>query len=130
MTTQMFPVLVVENPEAAASWYRERFEFHSVTSLGWYEHLRNDRGHELGFLSPGQEHQVEPLRSTAASCGFAISFEVEDLETAWQTWGMRERVLLEPTGESWGQVHFMVFDTAGIVVDVIQAASAPAGEDS
>ena len=117
MTTQMFPVLVVENPEATALWYRERLGFQSVASLGWYEHLRDDRGHELGFLSPGQKNQVEPLRSTAATRGFAISFEVENLDTAWQTWGMRERVLLEPIREEWGQYHFMVFDAAGIVVD-------------
>jgi uncharacterized glyoxalase superfamily protein PhnB len=125
MTTQMFPVLVVENPEATALWYRERLGFQAVASLGWYEHLRDDQGHELGFLSPGQQNQVEPLRSTAASGGFAISFEVENLDTAWQTWGMHERVLLEPIREEWGQYHFMVFDVAGIVVDVIQAASAP-----
>jgi uncharacterized glyoxalase superfamily protein PhnB len=117
----MFPMIVVRDPAPAAEWYRTRFGFDAVASLGWYEHLRDAGGRELGFLAAGAAGQPAELRTAASGQGFALSFEVDDLEASWSAWGCKEQVLMEPTQEEWGQYHFMVYDAAGTVVDVIQA---------
>lgn len=124
MTKQLFPMIVVRDPGQAARWYCERLGFEAVASLGWYEHLRDAEGHELGFLAAGLDGQPEPLRTASTGEGFALSFEVSDLEASWTAWGCRDDVLVEPTREEWGQYHFVVRDAAGVVVDVLQAEAA------
>lgn len=120
MATQMFPVLVVENPAEAAIWYKQHLGFETVAGLGWYEHLRHDDC-ELGFMAPGLHNQPEALRVKASAEGFVICFELEDLDTAWAGWGSKQEVVLAPTREEWGQYHFIVKDNAGLLVDLIQA---------
>ena len=124
MTKQLFPMIVVQDPGQAALWYCERLGFKMVASLGWYEHLRDAEGHELGFLAAGLDGQPKPLRTASTGEGFALSFEVSDLEACWAAWGCREDALLQPAREEWGQYHFVVRDAAGVVVDVIQAEAA------
>jgi uncharacterized glyoxalase superfamily protein PhnB len=124
MTKQLFPMIVVQDPGQAARWYRERLGFEAVASLGWYEHLRDTEGHELGFLAAGLDGQPDSLSTASTGVGFALSFEVSDLEASWTAWGCRGDVLLGPTREEWGQYHFLVRDAAGVVVDVIQAEAA------
>lgn len=121
MATQLFPMVVVPDPAAAAQWYRDCLGFEPVASLGWYEHLRDAEGHELGFLVAGAEGQPDALTTPSTGIGFALSFEVENLDATWSAWGAAADVLLAPTHEAWGQYHFVVRDAAGLVVDVIQA---------
>ena len=128
MTKQLFPMIVVQDPGQAARWYRERLGFEAVASLGWYEHLRDAGGHELGFLAAGMDGQPDALRTASTGRGFALSFEVSDLEACWAAWGCREDVLLKPAREEWGQYHFVVRDAAGVVVDLIQAEAATEAE--
>jgi uncharacterized glyoxalase superfamily protein PhnB len=127
MLTQMFPMVVVADPATAAQWYRTRLAFEPVASLGWYEHLRAAGGRELGFLAAGMDHQPEALRTAAPGLGFALSFEVTELDRNWSEWGCHERVVLPPTREEWGQYHFMVHDGAGLLVDVIEAVAGADG---
>ena len=65
MTKQLFPMIVVQDPGQAARWYRERLGFEAVASLGWYEHLRDAGGHELGFLAAGMDGQPDALRTAS-----------------------------------------------------------------
>ena len=121
MVKQMFPIIVVEDPGATALWYKQHLNFESMAQLGWYEHLRDSGGRELGFMAPGQDSQPELLRAKARMQGFALSFELEDLDAAWAEWGSAQEVVLTPVHEEWGQYHFLVRDNAGLLVDVIQA---------
>jgi len=123
MTTQMFPMIVVKDPGTAAAWYRAHLGFEPVASLGWYEHLRDASGRELGFLAAGIEGQPAELQEAANGRGFALSFEVRDLDETWRTWGSSLEVLSKPKREPWGQYHFIVRDAAGLVVDLIEAAA-------
>jgi uncharacterized glyoxalase superfamily protein PhnB len=117
----MFLVVVVDNPSEAAAWYRQHLDFETVASLGWYEHIKDGAGRELGFMAPDLDNQPELLRTKARAEGFAISFELEDLDSAWTEWGSAQEVVLRPVHEEWGQYHFIVRDSAGRLVDLIQA---------
>jgi catechol 2,3-dioxygenase-like lactoylglutathione lyase family enzyme len=130
MAKQLFPMIVVPDPARAAQWYRDRLGFEPVASLGWYEHLRDPEGHELGFLVAGVEGQPDALTVASTGTGFALSFEVEDLDATWRAWGAAADVLQAPTREAWGQHHFVVRDAAGLVVDVIEVDTADADGDA
>lgn len=125
MTRSFFSVVVTENPAEVAAWYCEHLGYEIVVDLEWYVHLKSKAGHEMGWMKPGLEYQPEPWQKKPTNEGFGLCFEVDDLDSEWKKWGHKQKALLKPLREDWGQYHFTVYDPAGTMVDVIQFEPMP-----
>jgi uncharacterized glyoxalase superfamily protein PhnB len=53
--------------------------------------------------------------------GYVVSLEVKDAEQAYsEAKNMNLNIAMQLKEESWGQIHFMLQDPAGIRIDVVQ----------
>lgn len=124
-----FPLYVVNNLDAQKEFYVNKFGFEAVYfDAEFYVHLINPaNGVELGFMLPGLSAQPEFLHQKANPNGMVITFEVENAAIAYEQ-AQKEKfdIAFELKEEPWKQVHFMVRDPAGIVIDIVEDANAQA----
>jgi uncharacterized glyoxalase superfamily protein PhnB len=123
----MFPVMVVSNLEAIKQFYETVFGFNiAFYDPDFYLHLVSpSTGVQLGFLVPEHSSQPEFLHALMATDGYVISLEVKDASAAYaQANELDLKIAIELKEESWGQIHFMLQDPAGIRVDVVQQLAA------
>lgn len=126
----MFPVMVTNNLGAVKGFYESIFGFHTVFyDPDFYLHLVHPHnGIQLGFLLPDLESQPSYLHPLMNQTGYVISLEVKDASIAYkQAMESGLSIAMELKEETWGQVHFMVTDPAGIHIDIVQHIAAAEG---
>lgn len=115
---------VVDNIEAQKQFYSEIFGFESVFyDPEFYLHLINpDNSVELGFMVPNlTTMQPSFLHRSAQVDGMVITFEVANAAAAFkEAQKLDLDVVFDLKEEPWKQVHFMVRDPAGLVVDIVE----------
>lgn len=124
-----FPLYVVDNLEAQKRFYTETFGFEAVFfDDTFYLHLINPtNGIQLGFMKPGLSNQPAFLHHSATAQGMVITFEVQDAALAFQqAQSAALNVVFELKQEAWNQIHFMVQDPAGLIIDVVEDSNQPA----
>jgi uncharacterized glyoxalase superfamily protein PhnB len=117
-----YPVLMVEDPRAAADFYIRFFGFEETFAVDWYVSLRHAHRpeSELAFLRV--DHETVPAGYGAPSRGVLVNFEVEDASSEYARLVDREglKAVLPLRDEAFGQRHFILSDPAGNLVDVIE----------
>ena len=119
----MFPVMVTSDLKAVKLFYEKVFGFSSVFyDSNFYLHLISPNNNiQLGFLLPNLENQPEFLHSIMVSKGYVISLEVKDAALAYaEAKQMNLNVIMGIQEEEWHQIHFMIQDPAGFIIDVVQ----------
>ena len=123
-----FPLYVVKDLQAQKAFYAEAFGFEAVFyDADFYVHLINPaNGIEIGFMLEGLATQPAMLRPAARAEGMVISFEVDKAETAYQQ-ARKDGldIVFDLKEEHWNQIHFMVRDPAGLVIDIVEDANQP-----
>ncbi|MEV4735949.1 MULTISPECIES: VOC family protein [unclassified Microbacterium] len=117
--TSFYPVLMVDDVEESARFYREELGFETTFEADWYISLRFEGG-ELAILDRRHETIPEGFRETVR--GLLLNVEVTDAtaEYARLVRGHGLRELLPLCDESFGQRHFIVEAPGGVLIDVIE----------
>ncbi|MDR2999028.1 MAG: VOC family protein [Microbacterium sp.] len=117
--TSFYPVIMVENVEASARFYREVLGFETTFEADWYVSLRFEGG-ELAVLDSTHETIPHGFRRPAA--GLLLNVEVTDAaaEHARLVGELRLPERLPLRDEDFGQRHFIVQAPGGVLLDVIE----------
>lgn len=116
-----FPVLITNQLDNCKRFFVSLFGFEPVFDTDWYIHLVHASGAQLGFLIPDHPSQPSVLQSRFTGSGMIYSFEVENVDDAFDQLRDRDaQIVLKPKTEEWGQRHFLLAGPAGLLVDVIQ----------
>ena len=117
--TSFYPVLMVDDVEEAARFYREVLGFQTTFEADWYVSLRFDRG-ELAILD--RTHETIPAGFREPVAGLLLNVEVEGAAAEHTRMvgehGLTERLALRD--EAFGQRHFIVEGPGGVLIDVIE----------
>jgi len=117
-----FPVFIVNDLNAAKSFYTENFGFDVVFSGDWYIHLVSKSGLQVGFLLPDQPTQPPIFQKPYFGVGVIFSLEVADADAAFAIAKSKSlKVVLELRSEDWGQRHFAIQDPNGVYLDIVQS---------
>ena len=119
----MFPVMVTANLDQQRNFYTSIFGFDAVFfEPEFYLHLVSpSTGVQLGFLVPEHASQPRFLHSLMNTQGHVITFEVANAAAAYaQSQALNLTVEMPLKHESWGQIHFIVKDPAGIKIDIVE----------
>ena len=115
-----FPVYVVAKPAAATEFY-QHLGFAEVFNSGWYVHLATETGIQIGFLEPDHPSQPAFLHAAHSGAGAIFSLEVADATAALkEAESLGLKMAAELKAEAWGQLHFMLRDPNGLIVDVVE----------
>jgi catechol 2,3-dioxygenase-like lactoylglutathione lyase family enzyme len=121
-TKSSFVVFIVEDLDAAKSFYTSNLGFEVVFSGDWYIHLISKSGIQIGFMLPDQPSQPEIFRKAFPGEGAIFSLEVEDADAAYEIAKSKSlHVVLELKLEDWGQRHFCIQDPNGVYLDIVQS---------
>ncbi|GEC76279.1 VOC family protein [Microbacterium maritypicum] len=117
--TSFYPVLMVDDVDTAARFYREELGFEVVFEADWYVSLRID-GAELAILDRAHETIPEGFREPVR--GLLLNVEVPDAASEHarlvEEQGLPERLPLRD--EAFGQRHFIIEAPGGVLIDVIE----------
>ena len=120
-----FPVFIVQNLDAAKTFYLNHFGFSVAFENDWYLHLISESSIQVGFLLPDQPTQPVEFQQLYSGNGVIFSMEVDDADSAYAEAKQRSLdVVLELRSEDWGQRHFCVKDPNGVYLDIVQAIDA------
>ena len=120
--TGIYPVLMTDQVEETAEFYRRHFDFEDTFTADWYVSLKHKScpNQELAVLQT--DHPTIPDGYNAPCRGVLINVEVEDARTEHDRLvrkaGLTAVVPLRD--EAFGHRHFILRDPAGNLVDVIQ----------
>ncbi|OPX54392.1 Catechol 2,3-dioxygenase [Oceanospirillum multiglobuliferum] len=121
-TKSSFVVFIVEDLDAAKSFYTSNLGFEVVFSGEWYIHLISKSGIQIGFMLPDQPSQPEIFRKAFPGEGAIFSLEVEDADAAYEIAKSQSlHVVLGLKSEDWGQRHFCIQDPNGVYLDIVQS---------
>ena len=115
-----FPVLVTDSISESKEFFTELFGFELVFDAEWYIHLVHESGAQLGFLVPNHPSQPAAVQKPFQGGGLIYSFEVDNVDEAYERIKDSVETILEPRTEEWGQRHFLVSAPSGLIVDVIK----------
>lgn len=104
----------------AKIFFTELFGFQTVFDADWYIHLVHECGDQLGFLLPNHSSQPAAVQKPFQGGGLIDSFEVDNVDEAYERIKDLVEIILEPKTEEWGQRHFLVSAPSGLIVDVIK----------
>jgi uncharacterized glyoxalase superfamily protein PhnB len=121
-SSQYYPVLMTDQVERTAAFYRAHFRFEPKFESDWYVHLqsREDESVNLAILHEDYETIPEVARGMGIR-GLLLNFEVEDVDAEFEratTSGLPIELALRD--EEFGQRHFITRDPNGVLIDVIK----------
>jgi uncharacterized glyoxalase superfamily protein PhnB len=111
-----FPLFQVESPAAAAEYYVNYFDFERIFEIDWYAQIRHGT-QELAFVTAG--HESIPPERHGLSKNVCLTLEVECVDLAYNRVRHAMKTVIQPRDEEWGQRHFLGYDPAGIMLDVM-----------
>lgn len=118
MWTSFYPVLMVEDPVAAAEFYRRHFGFQTTFEADWYVSLCRGN-HELALLD--SNHGTVPPGYGRTSAGVLLSVEVDDVDEEYRRLVVEAGLppVLDIRSEAFGQRHFILAGPGRALIDVI-----------
>ncbi|SET15229.1 hypothetical protein SAMN05216326_11361 [Nitrosomonas marina] len=119
-TKAYFPVLIVDDLAECKKFFTEVFGFDVAFDTDWYVHLVLGGVAQLGFLVPNHPSQPADAQRAFNAQGLIYSFEVENVDSAFESVRGHAEIIAPPKTEEWGQRHFLVSAPGGLLVDVIQ----------
>ena len=121
--------LNVEDVAASSAFLTEHFGFRQEMAADGFASLaREDAGMNVVFLRRGLETLPAGQRDKHAA-GLILAFAVDDLEGELARLRAEEVAITMPlTVEEWGQRAFQVTDPNGVIIELLDWAAAPAGQ--
>lgn len=119
---RFYPVLMVEDVEESAGFYREHLGFETTFESDWYISLkhRENPAYELAVLLPTHETIPEGFRGQQAG-GILLNFEVKDVTAEYARLKRAGLQIVRPLrDEAFGQRHFIGVAPGGVMIDIIQ----------
>lgn len=117
---EFYPVLMVEDVTAAASFYVTHFDFVPQFEADWYVHLQSSARPDVNLAILRFDHETVPAPARMVTQGLILNFEVEDVDavhTRLMSAGLPELLVLRD--EPFGQRHFITRDPNGVLIDII-----------
>jgi len=119
--TGYYPVLLVEDIGATATFYQAHFGFKPLFSSDWYVHLQHADHPSVNLAFVTANHETVPEGSRKPASGMIINFEVEDPDAVYaKVTAAGIPVLRTLRDEDFGQRHFIIADPNGVMIDVIK----------
>ena len=118
--TQYYPVLMTDQVDQLASFYKTHFRFEPRFESDWYVHLQSAEDPSVNIAFLQFDHDTVPAPQQTKSAGVILNFEVESVDDAYahaQSTGLP--VIVSLRDEPWGQRRFMARDPQGNLIDVI-----------
>lgn len=122
-TSSFYPVILTEEVQSSAEFYRHYFGFETVFEADWYVSLRlpkdAESAFELAILEKG--HPTVPAAYRHSVNGLILNFEVEDVDAEYERLITQHKLplQLDIRDEEFGQRHFITSDPNGVLIDVI-----------
>ena len=117
--TALYPVLAVESPSRAAAEFQRLLPLETVFQTDWYQHLRStDDALQIGFVR--RDHDSVPPDQQTAAQGVFITVDSADASADWDRLKDEFDIAVPLTDEDWGQRHFIVRLSSGLMVDVVE----------
>ena len=117
--TALYPVMAVEDPSKAAAEVRQLLPLDPVFQTDWYQHLKSADGVlQLGFVR--QDHDSVPPDQRTAARGVFITVDSGDTTADWDRLKDTCDIAVPLTDEDWGQRHFIVRLSSGLLVDFVE----------
>ncbi len=117
--TSFYPVLVVEDVAATASFYIDHLGFRPLFETAWYVHLQSAEDPTVNLAVLAADHETIPASDRPRS-SVILNFEVEDVDAIHARALADGWTILKPlVDEDFGQRHFIARDPAGTLIDVI-----------
>jgi len=117
----VFPLFQVGSPADAAAFYTKNFGFEPIFEADWYVQIRSG-SQELAFITAS--HESIPSDRRGLSRNTCLTIEVEDVDALHEQVKASMQVIVEPRTEPWGQRHFLGYDPAGLLLDVMKMVPA------
>lgn len=119
--SRFYPVILTEQVDATAEFYRTNFGFSDTFVSDWYVSLRlpAEIGYELAVLDSTHETIPDGFRRSVQ--GLILNFEVDDVDAEYERLIVNNGLSLakDLVSESFGQRHFITSDPNGVLIDVI-----------
>lgn len=120
-TTSYYPVLMVEDVAATATFYKAHFRFEALFENDWYVHLQSSEDKRVNLGLVRFDHETVPEAGRAPTRGLLINFEVRDPDAVYErVMATGLPILLGLRDEEFGQRHFITADPNGVLIDVIK----------
>jgi catechol 2,3-dioxygenase-like lactoylglutathione lyase family enzyme len=118
--TSYYPVLMVSDVAATASFWKSHFDFTAAFEADWYVHLQSKHDPAVNLAILHGDHETIPVSGRGRTSGLLINFEVEDVDAAHARARAADLPILLPLrDEAFGQRHFITQDPNGVLIDVI-----------
>jgi catechol 2,3-dioxygenase-like lactoylglutathione lyase family enzyme len=119
--TGYYPVLLVADVAASASFYISHFGFRPLFESDWYIHLQHAEHANVNLAFVSSDHETVPETSRRPASGMIINFEVDDPDAVYERLSAAGvPVLRSLRDEDFGQRHFIVADPNGVMIDIIK----------
>lgn len=118
--SQYYPVLMTDDVDGTATFYKEHFGFVTMFEADYYIHLQSRANPEHNLAILRFDHETIPETGRKPVAGVLLNFEVDDVDAIHAR--CREAglpILLELRDEPFGQRHFITEDPSGTMIDVI-----------
>jgi len=122
-TKTSYPLYVTTDLAGQKEFYLKHFGFEAVFyDPDFYLHLLNPaNGMQIGFMVPAHPAQPDFLQPPAQADGMVITFEVDSAEKAFEyALSAHLDIAMALKVEPWEQVHFMIRDPRGLVLDIVE----------
>lgn len=126
--TSYYPVIMTDDVEKTAAFYRRHFRFQPLFESDWYVHLQSSEEETVNLAILSGNHETVPETMRGRVSGLILNFEVENPEEEFErakAGGLP--ILQELRDEDFGQRHFITADPNGVLIDVIKPI-APSAE--
>jgi len=121
MLKSLFPDICSTNLAESKQFYASLFGMKPVFDIDWYVQMQADHDENVQIAFVAKDHPSVPQRFAVDPQGVVITFELEDVDSVYErAKEMKLSIVQELRDEEWGQRHFMVEDSNGLLVDVVK----------
>lgn len=120
MINSFYPVIMSKNIKKEAEFFKKVFEFKETFVSDWYISLKNEKNFEIAFID--SQHETIPEKYRKKCEGVILNIEVENVDKVF-SYIMSQKeisILSELKDEDFGQRHFIIESSDGILIDIIQ----------
>lgn len=119
--TSYYPVIMTDDVEATADFYKRHLRFEALFTADWYVHLQSTLDERVTLAILDGSHHTIPESGRGTVSGLLLNFEVEDPDALYAEFEAAGLPILLPLrDEDFGQRHFITADPNGVLIDVIK----------
>lgn len=120
MINSFYPVIMSNNINESANFFKDNFNFKETFASDWYISLKEDVGFELAIID--SQHDTIPSGYKENCKGIILNFEVDNVDKVYSKIisNSNIKILIDIKNEDFGQRHFIIENSDKILFDIIQ----------